>query len=135
MTWPRVDGLRSIEFGSPGAVRTELVGLVLAGAKTATAGLLEHDYAAEDEEVEHVGERLAVLDDSGARVATVRVTEVRVVPFAAVDDAFARDEGEGYEGHEDWARSHERFWAAHAGVAVRADTPVVCLRFVLETGA
>ncbi|WP_432547862.1 ASCH domain-containing protein [Kineococcus sp. SYSU DK004] len=130
MTWTRVDGLRTLELGTPGRVRRELTALVLAGRKRATAGLLDVDYAAEGEEVERVGERLAVLDDGGAHVATVEVTAVRVVPFAEVDDAFAREEGEGYAGHADWAAAHERYWAG-VGVAVSAGTPVVCLRFRL----
>jgi uncharacterized protein YhfF len=43
--FPRVDGLRSIEFGMPGTSRETLVGLVLHGNKRATAGLLK-DYEA-----------------------------------------------------------------------------------------
>ena len=51
--FPRVDGLRSIEFGSPGTSRENLVNLVLHGTKRATAGLLS-EYEAEGEAVEHV---------------------------------------------------------------------------------
>jgi hypothetical protein len=45
--WPRVDGLRAMELGAPGGMRQWLNGLVLAGRKRATAGLLDHDYVAE----------------------------------------------------------------------------------------
>ena len=55
--FPRIDGLRSIEFGTPGTSRETLVGLVLHGNKRATAGLLK-DYEAENEPVEHVGEQV-----------------------------------------------------------------------------
>ena len=48
--FPRVDGLRSIEFGTPGPSRTNLVNLVLHGAKRATAGL-RRDYDNETEEL------------------------------------------------------------------------------------
>ena len=55
MTFPVADGLRSIEFGTPGESRSRLIDLVVNGKKRATAGLLG-DYAKENEEVEHVGE-------------------------------------------------------------------------------
>jgi uncharacterized protein YhfF len=59
--WPRVDGLRSLELGAPGEMRAWLNGLVVEGRKRATAGLLA-EYQTEGEELERVGERLAVLD-------------------------------------------------------------------------
>jgi hypothetical protein len=31
MTWPRIDGLRTLELGTPGALRKELTALVLSG--------------------------------------------------------------------------------------------------------
>lgn len=131
--WPRRDGLRTLELGSPGAVRRELTALVLSGTKRATAGHLD-EYRAEGEDVEHPGERLALVDDAGARAATVEVTDVRVVPFAEVDDDFARAEGEGFTGHSDWAEAHRRSWL-EAGLAVDGSTPVVCVRFgVLDDG-
>lgn len=40
MTWPRVDGLRALELGSPGETRARLNGFALAGRKRATAGLV-----------------------------------------------------------------------------------------------
>jgi len=74
----RIDGLRTLELGSPGELREWLNGLVLAGTKQ--AGLLELDYRAESENVEHVGERLVLMDDTGARLAEVAVTAVQIVP-------------------------------------------------------
>lgn len=67
--WPRVDGLRAVELGAPGEMRQWLNDLVLSGRKRATAGLLEGDYRAESEEVEHLGERLALLDAAGVKLA------------------------------------------------------------------
>ncbi|MEV0354323.1 hypothetical protein AB0H88_52020 [Nonomuraea sp. NPDC050680] len=68
--WGRIDGFRVVELGVPGDQRTWLTDLVLSGAKTATAGLLELDYEAEDEPLEHVGERLVLVDDEGSRAAS-----------------------------------------------------------------
>ncbi|HSJ22972.1 MAG TPA: ASCH domain-containing protein [Nocardioidaceae bacterium] len=125
--WPRVDGIRALELGTPGEMRAWLNGLVLQGRKRATAGLWS-EYADEGEEVEHVGERLAVLDDTGRPVTTVRVTHVDVMPFGEVPWEFAVAEGEGDTDIEEWRQGHRRFWAA-AGTPVDEETPVVCLRF------
>jgi len=127
--WPRVDGLRALELGTPGALRAELNALVLTGRKTATAGLLS-EYDQEGEEPEHVGELLAVLDDEQTPVAVVGVTAVDVLRFADVPWEFAAAEGEGDVDLDAWRDGHRSFWAA-AGTPVADQTPVVCLRFRL----
>lgn len=129
MTWPRVDGLRALELGTPGPLRQRLTGLVLAGAKTATAGLVA-EYDEDGEAIEHVGERLALLDDAGARVATVEITAVDIVRFSDVPWSFAAAEGEGDADLEEWRLGHRRYWEA-TGSAVTDGTEVVCLRFRL----
>lgn len=127
--WPRVNGLRALELGTPGELRRWLTGLVLGGEKTATAGLLT-EYGDEGEALEHVGERLALLDDDGGHAATVEITAIAVRPFAEVDFAFARDEGEGYTSIEHWRETHARYWAGE-GTVVDDATDIVCLRFRL----
>lgn len=130
MTWPRTDGLRTLELGSPGPMRQELTGLVLAGRKTGTAGLREPDYEGEAEEIEHVGERLVLVGDDGERLGLVEVTAVQVVPFAEVTDEFARSEGEGYENWAQWATAHRRYWERYVE-KVEDDAAVVCTSFRL----
>ncbi|MEV0646261.1 ASCH domain-containing protein [Phytomonospora sp. NPDC050363] len=127
--WPRVNGLRALELGTPGRLRARLNSLVLSGDKTATASLLD-EYGQEREVLEQVGERLALLDDAGEPVAVVEVTAVETVPFGEVDMAFAFDEGEGYTSVEHWRETHAEFWA-ELGTPVTAETPVVCLHFRL----
>ena len=127
--FPRVDGLRSIEFGTPGASRETLVGLVLHGNKRATAGLLK-DYEAENEPVEHVGELLAMPDNNGTHVGTLRVTRVEVLRFADVPDEFALAEAEGDLDAADFRASHLAYWSA-TGETVTDDTLVVTLYFDL----
>ena len=63
MAFLRVNGLRSVEFGTPGPMRIRLNNLIINGNKRATAGLLKEDYMDEGEEIEFVGERLAILDN------------------------------------------------------------------------
>jgi uncharacterized protein YhfF len=130
MGFPVVNGLRSIEFGTPGEMRRRLVDLVVHGDKRATAGLLGSDYEAEGEPVEHVGERLAILDDDGAHVATVEVTRVDVCRFAEVPDEFALAEAEGDLDAADFRASHLSFWT-RVGETVTDDTPVVLVYFDL----
>ncbi|MCW3813730.1 ASCH domain-containing protein [Micromonospora sp. DR5-3] len=127
--WPRVGGLRTLALGTPGEMRTNLNTLVLAGVKTATAGLTR-EYADEDEELEHVGERLVLVDDHNALLGVVEVTDVEVVRFADVSWDFARSEGEGDRSIEEWREGHRRFWA-RKGLTVDDDTQVVCIRFRL----
>jgi uncharacterized protein YhfF len=107
--WGRVDGRRVMELGSPGALREELNALVLAGQKTATAGLLMEDYEAEHEPLEHLGEQLVLVDDLGQPIALLEVDEVQVRPFASVPWEFADAEGEGFTSIGDWRSGHLRY--------------------------
>ncbi|MBU6330655.1 MAG: ASCH domain-containing protein [Acidobacteria bacterium] len=127
--FPRVDGLRSIEFGTPGASREHLVGLVLHGGKRATAGLLS-EYEREGEPVEHEGELLAMVDNRGRHVGTLEVTRVEVLRFADVPDEFAVAEAEGDLDAADFRASHLAFWTG-VGEHVTDDTPVVTVHFDL----
>jgi uncharacterized protein YhfF len=131
--WPRVHGHRTLELGAPGASRDWLNGLVLAGRKRGTAGLLAEDYQAEGEEVERVGERLVLLDNDGAALTTVIVTAVRQTTFAEVTWDFAASEGEGDTSIEQWRAGHRAFWSRDE-VTVTDDTPVVCVSFRLADG-
>lgn len=127
--FPRVDGLRSIEFGTQGASRSHLVGLVLHGNKRATAGLLR-EYRTEGEALEHVGERLAMLDDDGVHVGTLEVTRVETLRFADVPDEFALAEAEGDRDAAEFRASHVEFWR-RIGEHVDDDTMVVTVYFDL----
>ncbi len=129
MAFPVVNGLRALELGTPGELRRHLVELVVNGTKRATAGLLA-EYEDEQEPLEHVGERLALLDDDARHVATVQVTKVVVSRFADVPDRFAIAEGEGDLDAADFRESHIRFWAA-VGTPVTTDSLVVQVYFAL----
>nr|WP_242680545.1 ASCH domain-containing protein [Nocardioides sp. IC4_145] len=88
------------------------------------------EYDEEGEELEHVGERLALLDDDGGQVGTVEVTAVGTVAFAEVPWEFAHAEGEGDADLEEWRAGHRRYWE-RLGTPVTDETPIVCLRFRL----
>ena len=119
-----------MELGSPGPMRQDLVKLVRAGKKRATAGLLSLDYRDEGEVLEHVGEQLAVVDNDNRAAVVVVVDRIEVVPFIAVTWPFAEAEGEGFTSVDDWRDGHRRFWTRQ-GAEVDEDTEVACLWFHL----
>jgi uncharacterized protein YhfF len=130
MAFMRVDGLRTIELGNPGASRTALLDFVLNGKKRATAGLLEQDYEAEGEPIEHVGEVLVLLGNDSEEVGRVQVTKVELTTFIQVPDEFALAEAEGDLSAADFRSSHMEFWTS-CGYEINNDTKVVLVYFEL----
>ena len=129
MAFQKVSGMRTVEFGNPGESRTNLINFILHGNKRATAGLLS-EYEAEGEPIEHVGERLAVLDNDNQHIATLEITRVEVLRFIDVPDEFALAEAEGDLSAADFRKSHLDFWTA-AGETISDETKVVTLYFDL----
>ena len=130
MTFPVVNGLRSIEFGNPGDSRDKLISLILDGNKRATAGTLEWDYLAENEPIEVVGEKLAVLDNQNRHVATIQATRVEVKRFADVPDEFALAEAEGDLNGDEFRAGHLSFWSK-LGLVITDETEIVLVYFDL----
>ncbi|MHB8333678.1 MAG: ASCH domain-containing protein [Acidimicrobiales bacterium] len=125
------------EFAFPGPLRDRLVDAILRGDKVSTTSLAaQYDLG---EPMPEPGQRFAVVDSVGRRVAVIEVTDVAIVSLGAVDLAHCVDEGEGYTSVEAWREAHEAFWR---GEEVRAEfgeragvlddaTPVVLERFKL----
>jgi uncharacterized protein YhfF len=130
MTFPIVNGLRTIEFGNPGESRATILSFLLDGNKRATAGTLEWDYIAENEPIETVGEKLAVLDNHNQHIATIQVNRVEVKRFADVPDEFALAEAEGDLSGDDFRESHFAFWTKN-GSPITDDTEIVLVYFDL----
>jgi uncharacterized protein YhfF len=105
-------GLPIAEFAFPGPLRDRLVELVLAGEKTATAGLVA-DFVVDGDQIPRAGDRFVVVDSDRRPVAIIETTECRITTVARVDDAFAIDEGEGFADAADWRQAHERFWRGY----------------------
>lgn len=120
---PHLAGAVSFAFGDGPALADELLGLVLAGEKTATCGDLRQ--FGEAELMPEVGRRDVVLDGQGRPAAVIETKEVRVLPFDAVDEGFALEEGEG--SYAEWRRAHEIFFARNLGFDPKME--VVCERF------
>lgn len=128
--WPRIDGLRTMELGTPGPLRDRLNHLTLIGQKHATAGITE-DYSAEGESLETVGERLVLVDSDGRKVGVIEITAVETEPFPSVPWSFAEAEGEGFTSIEDWREQHRQYWREANQVEVADDTPVIMLHYRL----
>ena len=126
----RIDGMRTIEFGTPGPSRKKLVNLILHGQKRATAGLLIGDYESEGEPIEHVGELLAIVDNDGKHVGTMKITRAEIMRFADVPDEFALAEAEGDMNAADFRASHIAYWT-RVGETVTDDTLIVTVYFDL----
>jgi uncharacterized protein YhfF len=122
--------MRTVEFGNPGESRDKLISHVLDGNKRATAGTLEWDYIAENEPIETVGEKLAVLDNQNRHIATIQVTRVEVKRFADVPTEFALAEAEGDLSGDDFRASHFDFWSK-LGLDIKDETEIVLVYFDL----
>jgi RimJ/RimL family protein N-acetyltransferase len=127
--FPVVDDLRAIEFGSPGKSRETIVNFVVHGNKRATAGMAA-EYETEGEEVEFIGECLAMLDNDSRHIATLQVTRVDISRFADVPDEFALAEAEGDLNAADFQASHYDFWT-RSGETIIDDTMINQIYFDL----
>jgi uncharacterized protein YhfF len=134
MTWA---DLPVAEFAFPGPLRDALVTAILDGRKTTTSSLLV-EYENEDEPLPKAGDRAAVVDSEGRRIAVIETTAVRVLRVGDVDLAHALGEGEGYTSVAEWRAGHEQFWHSPevrtelgAEFTVRDDTLMVAQAFRL----
>jgi uncharacterized protein YhfF len=138
---PSFRGMQVCGFGHPGSdLRRELVELVLAGTKQATAGLLV-EYELDGDTIPYPGLREAVIGADGRFVGVIETTDCQVLRMADVDDDFARAEGEGFADAVEWRAAHERFFRGYLpelrqrlddpGWDLDDDTLIVCQRFRL----
>jgi uncharacterized protein YhfF len=81
-------------FGNSPEMTTELADLVMAGIKRASASLAR-EYGEGREPIPTPGDFVIMLDGDGHPRFIWRTTEVKILPLSQVDEAFARDEGEG----------------------------------------
>lgn len=120
-------------FGGTPEEADDLLALVLAGTKTATASA-RWLYERDGEPLPCVGDLSIVLDGMGRPRALVRTTSVQAVPFEQVDADHAVAEGEGDLSLEHWQRVHEDLFRTElesAGRPFRRDMGVVLERLAL----
>lgn len=120
-------------FGDHPELTDELLGLVLAGTKRATAALVA-EFAAAGDPLPRVGGHWIACDSAGRPRVVLRSTELRLGGFASADAAFARDEGEGDLSLEYWREGHLRYWrrvCSGLGVEWGEDVEIVFERFAV----
>jgi len=96
-------------FGDSARLADELLGIVLAGGKRATAELVDA-YREDGVDVPVAGSHWVACDSSGVPRAVLRTTEVRIGPVASATADFAAAEGEDDGTLESWHREHRRYW-------------------------
>ena len=124
-----VNGLRPLELGEPGELRSRLIDLIVNGNKRATAGALDWDYEP-SERIEAVGEKFAVVGNDHEHVATIQITRVEISSFADVPDEFALAEAEGDLTGDDFRQSHFKFWT-DCGYEINDESKIVMAYFEL----
>jgi uncharacterized protein YhfF len=115
--------LESFAFGDSPGMADQLLGFVLAGAKTATC------WAVRDGELTHVGKRMVVNDGAGRPRAVIETVSLEQMAFDQVPWSFAAAEGEGDRDLEAWRAGHRAYFNRNGGFA--PDMPVWCERFRL----
>lgn len=134
-------GVQVAAFADPRSeLRRRLVGRVLAGTKTASAGLLV-EYELDGESLPRAGVREVILDAEDRFVGELETTECRILRLADVDDEFAYEDGAGFRDATEWRVAHERYWngclpeirdrLGDPGWCLTDDTNLVCQRFRL----
>ena len=125
--------ITEFSFGDSPAMADELAALVVSGRKQATA-TLAIQFAVEGAAMPAVGDVSIVTRADGAPVAAIETTDVRVVPFDAVDAEFAHAEGEGDRSLAWWRAAHTAYFGrmlAPLGRSLDGTSLVVCERFRL----
>ena len=115
--------LESFAFGDGPRMADELLGYVLAGAKTATC------WSVRDGQLTEVGKRMVVKDGEGRPRAVVETVSLEQRRFCDVGWPFASAEGEGDACLEDWRAGHRRYFTRNGGFA--PDMMLWCERFRL----
>lgn len=103
-----------------------LASLVLSGQKTATCSALS-EYLSKSEPLPVLGQQYWVEDALGVPQCMIEVTEVRIVRFDEVDEAFAKAEGEGDGRLETWRKIHQAYFSKHKTFST--DMLLVCEKF------
>ena len=118
-------------FGDSLQLADELGQLVVSGKKTATSSAL-WKWEAEGMLLPQPGLISIILDGKDQPICIIETTEVYVCRFSAVDEEFARDEGEGDLSLDYWRESHKGFFSrelTRIGKEFSKEMPLVCERF------
>ncbi len=125
------DDIRVDELGDNPMTAEYLIALVLEGKKTATCGLVV-EYQRDNYPIPKVGDRKIFINGRREPVCVIEVTSVEIMPFSAIDAAFAYDEGEGDRSYDFWRNEHVEYFTKSLnamGKTFHEHLPTVCERF------
>jgi len=117
-------------FGDSAELSDHVLTETLAGRNRATASL----RWAYESRVPQAGDVAIATDWTGAPRAVLVTRQVDVVPYAEVDEDFARAEGYVTDPLDEWREVHWAFFSrrcAELGRIASLDMPIVCERFEL----
>ena len=120
-------------FGDNPKLADELGQLIVSGKKTGTCSAL-WEWEAEGNPIPQPGLITIVLDGLDHPICIIETTQVLVSRFNAVDEEFARAEGEGDLSLNYWREAHKIFFSRVLSKFDREfseDMPLVCERFKL----
>jgi len=121
-------------YGDSVELADELLALVVAGGKRATASLVD-EFRHAGQALPRIGSHWIACDGRGAPRVVQRSIDLRIGLIESVDEAFAWDEGEGDRTRADWLAGHRRYFArtlaARGVVFDEARMPVLFERFVV----
>ena len=86
--------VESFSFGFTAVDALEIAALVLSGTKTATGSVLR-SYEADKKRLPIAGDHWIVIVDSDTPVCIIETTQVQIMPFDEVPEAYAWEGGEG----------------------------------------
>jgi uncharacterized protein YhfF len=118
-------------FGDNRQLAEELCELVIQGRKRATACLV-WEAEAQPENAPVPDGYSVITDFDGNPKCIIKTTEIRVIPFREVDEAFAAQEGEGDLSLEFWRNVHWDYFSRKCFEMQREPTDsmlVLCERF------
>ena len=120
-------------FGDSPAMADELLALVLAGVKRATASLARY-YGPASEPLPKVGDHAVLVDGRNKPRCVWRTTEIRLGPLSSADADFAEAEGEGDGSLAGWLADHRAYFSRQAerdGFVFSDDIETVFERFTI----
>jgi uncharacterized protein YhfF len=120
-------------FADSEQLANELAGLVLAGTKRATAGLL-WSFEAEKRPPPALGDLSVVTDWQGKPQCVIETRAVAIVPFEEVTAEFAATEGEGDKSLQYWRAAHWSYFCRECqriGREPDPHMPIVCEEFAV----
>jgi uncharacterized protein YhfF len=120
-------------FGDSREMADQLCELVLHGKKTATACLV-WEAELEPDTAPVLDVYNIITDFDGNPKCIIQTTEIRIMPFIEVDEAFATEEGEGDLSLEFWRRVHWDYFTRKCNEMDKVASEmmlVMCERFKL----